>query len=141
MVIYASTQGLIYYKMKYLTRLKKCLKLVRISTCYPIRTLHMSASSFKLLENLFVRSWWVILFALLCFVLFEQGIKKRDQDFTKLSQHYSELKIAKENALKIQAVLLQHMNSESDPAWIELVLMQELGLTPEEHTKVFFTSS
>lgn len=95
----------------------------------------------KLLENLFIRSWWVILFILLCFILFEQGMKRRDQDFTKLSNQLVQLQQEKDKAIKIRDDLTLQINSESDPAWIELTLMKELGVVPEDYIKVFFTKS
>jgi hypothetical protein len=95
----------------------------------------------KLLETLFIRSWWVILFVLLCFILFEQGIKKRDQDFTKLSEQLAQLELDKEKALKTKEDLQLHINSESDPAWIELTLMKELGLSPDDYVKIFFKAN
>lgn len=94
----------------------------------------------KLLETLFIRSWWVILFILFCFILFEQGIKKRNQDYAKLSEQLTHLQSEKIKAIKIRDELMLHINSESDPAWIELILMQGLGLKPEDSTKVFFTT-
>jgi len=44
----------------------------------------------------------------------------------------------KSEAIKRREALLQQINSESDPAWIELVLMQNLGMVPENQQKVYF---
>lgn len=66
-------------------------------------------------------------------------MKKRQHDFVKLSEQLSQLELEKEKALKTKEELMLHINSESDPAWVELTLMKELGLTPEDYTKVFFT--
>lgn len=93
-----------------------------------------------LVGKFFIRSWWVILFSLLCFGLFEHAVKKQEKDYTKLSEHLMVLHAAKKEALKTQHALHLQVNSESDPAWIELTLMQRLGLVPEGHTKVFFKS-
>lgn len=71
-------------------------------------------------------------------MLYEQMVKKRDQDYEKLFQHLVELQTEKIQAIKIQEELNLQMNSESDPAWIELVLIRELGLAPEEYKKIFF---
>lgn len=83
--------------------------------------------------------WWIVLFAILCFMLFEQGIKNREHDYLKLSQRLAELHQDKEKALTLRENLLLQINSQSDPAWVELILMKELGLVPENHLKVFFT--
>lgn len=72
-------------------------------------------------------------------MLFEQGIKNREHDYLKLSQRLAELHQDKEKALTLRENLLLQINSQSDPAWVELILMKELGLVPENHLKVFFT--
>lgn len=84
-------------------------------------------------------SWWgVALFLLICAILFEQAVHKRNVEYAKLSAQLHELQITKNIALAEQAELLAHINSESDPAWVEMVLMQNLGLVPENHSKVYF---
>lgn len=97
-----------------------------------------SQAPLTLIEKFFIRSWWVILFTFLCFVVFEQASKKLDRDYLTLSEHLMSLQAAKKEALEIQQALHLQVNSESDPAWIELTLMQRLGLVPEGQTKVFF---
>lgn len=91
------------------------------------------------MEKLLMRSWWMILFTFFCFILYEQAVKKRDYEYSKLHDHLMALQAAKDKALEIQHDLLLQVNSESDPAWIELTLMQKLGLVPEGQIKVFFT--
>lgn len=95
----------------------------------------------KSLDLLFFRSWWVLLFMILSFMLYEQAMKKRDKDYNTLTDRLHELQTAKSEALKKQEELQLQINSESDPAWVELVLMRELGLVPEEQTKIFFSPS
>jgi hypothetical protein len=72
---------------------------------------------------------------------YERGMKRRDQDFAKLSKQYLELQNEKMNAETLRESLLLQINSQSDPAWVELTLMKELGLVPEEEIKVIFTDS
>lgn len=48
------------------------------------------------------------------------------------------LKQEKEKAIQKQNKLLLTINSQSDPAWVELVLFKELGLIPEGDTKIWF---
>lgn len=95
----------------------------------------------KYIEKICLRSWGVIVFILLCFILFEHAVKKLNQDYSKLSLNLEELQIAKDQALNEQEELLLRINSESDPSWIELTLMQGLGVVPENQTKVYFTNS
>ena len=84
---------------------------------------------------------WLIFFTLFCFMLYEQGIDKRNQELKTLEEQKSFLLAQKENALDLNKKLLLQINSESDPAWIELVLIQGLGVIPEDQTKVFFPAS
>lgn len=100
----------------------------------PAFTKHLFAT----LQREIVHAWWVILFALFCFMYYEQGIKKRESDFIKLSEQLQILQEQKKEALALNQKLLLQINSESDPAWIELTLMRELGLSPKGSTKVLF---
>lgn len=89
-------------------------------------------------EQLFMGFWWVILFALLSFMLFEQGMKIRHHEYAKLQEHHKDLEKQQKEALALQEKLKLAINSQSDPAWVELVLMKGLGLIPEGQIKVFF---
>jgi hypothetical protein len=94
----------------------------------------------KFVENCLMKSWWVVLFILTCYMFYEQGLKKRDQDFDKLHLQLVDLQKQKKEALSLREDLILQVNSQSDPAWVELVLMKGLGLIPEGQTKVFFTN-
>lgn len=95
----------------------------------------------KLFREHLLSSWWVIAFALLCAILYEQGLKGRHEDMVSLSAHLHQLQQQKEAELAIQADLQTKLASRNDPAWIELVLMKNLGLVPEGYQKVSFTNS
>lgn len=92
------------------------------------------------MEEMFIRSWWVILFILGCYLSYEQGLQKKDRDFAKLQWQYTELQKKKKMLLSLQENFRRELNSQNDPAWIELVLMKELGVVPEGQTKVLFTN-
>lgn len=92
----------------------------------------------RLFEQIFLQSWWVILFAIISYMLFEQGMKVRDLEYVKLQEHHIDLERQKKEALALQEKLLLEINSQSDPAWVEMVLMKGLGLIPEGQIKVFF---
>lgn len=90
------------------------------------------------MERLLLSSWWVLLFILLSTVIYEQGVRTIATDYTQLcSQHHSLLS-EKEFALAEQQELLQRVQGQSDPEWIELTLKSGLGLVPEGQTKVYF---
>lgn len=92
------------------------------------------------IEGAIIRSWWVILFMLGCYLSYEQGLQKKDLDFNKLHTRYIDLQRKKTMLMVQQENLNRQINSQSDPAWVELVLMKGLGLTPEGQTKVLFTN-
>lgn len=92
----------------------------------------------KFTELLALRFWWVIAFCLLCSMLYEQGYRRIETDYSKLSEHLTKLEAEKEKALALQENLLLQLESQSDPAWVELLLMKGLGVVPEGQTKVFF---
>jgi hypothetical protein len=85
-----------------------------------------------------VKSCWVIAFSLLCAILYEKALSDRNQDFQALKEQMKHLQKEKRTALKRQEDLQLQINSQSDPAWIELTLMKGLGLVPEGEQKVYF---
>lgn len=99
----------------------------------------MISKSISFVENFVLQLWWVLFFILLCGILYEQGIKARHQEFSKLRQHLTDLVMEKRIAKEKQDDLLLQINSQSDPGWVELLLMKGLGVVPEGHTKVYFS--
>ena len=74
-------------------------------------------------------------------MFFEQGQNAGKEVVKELTIQLKQLKSEKEKALDLQKSLLMQINSQSDPAWIELTLRKVLGVVPEGQTKVFFTGS
>lgn len=89
-------------------------------------------------QEAFIKSWWVYLFFLLCYMLYEQGLRTRSGDFEKLSLQLELLQREQKEVMAKQEELLLQINSQSDPAWVELTLMKGLGLVPEGATKFYF---
>lgn len=94
----------------------------------------------RIFEQLFLQSWWVILFAIISYMVFEQSMKFRDSEYAKLEEQFIDLERQKKEALALQEKLVLEINSQSDPAWVEIVLMKGLGLVPEGQIKVFFNN-
>lgn len=84
-------------------------------------------------------SWWVVLTLLLCYFSYEHALKVHTKEYSKLHDQYKVMQQEKEDLLKLQAELNLQINSQSDPAWMELILMAGLGVVPEGQIKVFFT--
>lgn len=95
----------------------------------------------QILENLFIRSWWVIVFLILCVLFFEQGQLKRKASLEQLSQQLKDLENDKDELMKKQKRLVMQKNSQSDPAFVELTLKKGLGVVPEGQVKVYFTEN
>ncbi|NGY95763.1 hypothetical protein [Neochlamydia sp. AcF95] len=95
----------------------------------------------RYVEQFFFQAWWVILFGLFIYMLLEQGMKVQNKEYATLQEHYQELEKQKKEAYALQEKLLIEINSQSDPAWVEQVLMKGLGLVPEGQIKVFFDKS
>ena len=98
----------------------------------------MMATFQKILQSLFIRSWWVIAFMLLCGIIYEQGLKQRNTLYQQLTEQYSTLLQEKQEVLHQQQNLQLQINSQSDLAWVELTLMKGLGLVPEGQQKIYF---
>lgn len=90
------------------------------------------------ISNQLVKSWWVVLFTLFCYGVYERGSLNLSHDYSTLSTQLNRLQHERRKALAEQAEFKRQINSQSDPAWVELILMRELGLSPEGHTKVYF---
>jgi hypothetical protein len=86
-----------------------------------------------------IDSWWVFFFALLCFFCYEQGVKVWNVQFKTLSKRLDDLRTDKEVALRLQDELSSQIESQNEVEWIELTLMNKLGLVPEGQKKVYFT--
>jgi hypothetical protein len=92
----------------------------------------------RLYEEFILKSWWTILFFLICFFAYDQAAKRRDREEKGLQDKYLHLLQAKASALQTQEELKLQIASQNDQSWIELVLMQKLGLVPEGQQKVHF---
>lgn len=93
---------------------------------------------FMIVKETFIDSWWVILFILFCFAGFERGLLTINENHRTLLKQLTFLQEEKKVALKEHERLSMQVRSQSDPYWIELTLMRELGLTPAGQTKVYF---
>lgn len=67
-----------------------------------------------------------------------QVSQKKMASFDKLTLRLDDLKTKREYMLREKADLMQQINSQSDPLWIERVLMKGLGLVPEGQKKILF---
>lgn len=90
------------------------------------------------IERFFWSFWWVCLVMITSLVVLEQGLKSLKENHAQLHQQLALMMKERDKALALRDNLKLQINSQSDPAWVELTLKKELGLVPEGHTKVLF---
>ncbi len=84
------------------------------------------------------KNGWVALVMTLSMSVYLHAIQQKKQVIGELKEHLDLLTREKESAQRTQEDLILQMNSQSDPAWVELVLKRRLGLVPEGQLKVYF---
>lgn len=88
------------------------------------------------------RKWQLlaaVLFPLLCVYVYVHAVRGRETTLSELSFRMQELQKERLLALNERDDLMLRLQSESDPAWIEMMLMKELGVVPEGWVKIRFT--
>lgn len=85
-----------------------------------------------------IRYWWVLIVLLISFAYYYKNIRPKEVEIRSLKYRVQELKKEKEIAENQKEELLLRIQSQNDPAWIEMVLMKELGVVPEGYIKVHF---
>ena len=82
--------------------------------------------------------WWVFAFCILATAIYVPSIRSRKLALSELQFRFSELE--KETLLAVQnrECLEQQIASQTDPAWVEMVLLRELGVVPDGFLKVHF---
>ena len=92
-----------------------------------------------LFRKAFVYNWWLMLFLIFCSVFYFQGSRKRDAAIAEFSFRLHEMEVTKMIAMQEREDLQLRLQSQNDPAWIEMILMRDLGVVPEGWVKVRFT--
>jgi hypothetical protein len=90
-------------------------------------------------RSFFFRTWWIFAFFIFCTSFYLHGGRKRDAALTELFYRLQEMQKEKLIACQKRDELQLRLQSKNDPAWIEMILMRELGVVPEGWVKVHFT--
>ena len=72
------------------------------------------------------------------FALLEFSLKNLETETEALQKKWSALKMELKSLETKKEYLTRQINSQSDPAWIEMVMKKELGLVPEGQVKIYF---
>lgn len=91
------------------------------------------------LRNICIRSWWALVFSTLSIAFYFQAAHGRSMIFSDLTLRMQEMEKEKVAVSQEREDLALQLQSETDPAWIEMLLMKDLGVVPEGWTKVHFT--
>lgn len=92
----------------------------------------------RLFIEVVIKSWWVIVFFLICFFIYDRSWQELNMEKIDLHSTLLELIEEKKQAVELQEELKLKIYSQKDPAWIEMTLLKGLGLVPEGQTKVYF---
>ena len=90
------------------------------------------------MEYAFRKGWWAIAFCLLVGLIYGQGIRNRNEGLREVTRRLAAIEQEYQLALEEKKNLSLRLDSQSDPAWIELVLMRQMGVVPEGFLKVHF---
>ncbi|MBX7065992.1 MAG: hypothetical protein K1X28_02055 [Parachlamydiales bacterium] len=84
------------------------------------------------------RNWWVVGFCVIAVLAHVHFSKEKKLAFHELQNRLEEMEKEKLQALQMKEDLQLRIASQNDPAWIEMVLIRELGVVPEGFLKVHF---
>jgi len=86
----------------------------------------------------FFRFWWTILLVLFCYGFYLHGMHKKKQLCASLKEKVALLERQLYAAVETREDLLLQMDSQTDPAWIEMLIKKNLGMVSSRQTKVYF---
>ena len=101
----------------------------------------MSIAKEKSIAQKLKQSWWVFLFLAVSSLFYFQGMQGKNLAYRELTRRLNELEMEKALALSEQDDLKLQIQSQSDPAWIQMMLMKGLGMVPDGQVKVYFKKS
>lgn len=88
----------------------------------------------------FCRRWcWVIACCLVISFVYSQSMKKKKAVFEYSSMLLLEMEKEIQDLSLEKEYLQLKLASQNDPAWIEMILMRDLGVVPEGYIKVHFS--
>ncbi|MBI3211955.1 MAG: hypothetical protein HYZ47_04660 [Simkania negevensis] len=87
------------------------------------------------MRRLILQSWWVIAVILFSIYFYCRALEKKNNLTAQLKTKVISLKKERKRILEEKEDLLLRLKSFEDPDWIELVLMEKLGVVPEGQIK------
>ncbi len=90
------------------------------------------------LYTFFFRGWWTVLFILFCYGFYLHGMHEKKQLFAELKSNVDLLEKQLCSAIEMREDLILQIDSQNDPAWIEMLIKKQLGMVPSGQTKIYF---
>jgi len=81
---------------------------------------------------------WVVIFCLGVAFVYSQSMKKKRSSLVECAHLLTEIEKTRAELSKEKEQLHLKIASQADPAWIEMILMRDLGVVPEGYLKVYF---
>lgn len=88
--------------------------------------------------HFFFRFWWAILFVLFCYGFYIHGMEAKRKSYSELEQKALFLNEQLLTAQEIQKDLKLQIESQSDPAYVEMLIKKRLGMVSSGQVKVYF---
>lgn len=83
-------------------------------------------------------TWWVFSFCCLTGLVYLHAVKNRNASLQEMAFRCREMEKHRFEVLQEKEDLSLRIASQHDPAWVEMVLMREIGVVPEGWVKVHF---
>lgn len=103
------------------------------------------ATKNKKSQNFYVKSlkcilssWWVVCFLVVTYCLGLKSFEKKEHSIAGLKAQVSLLANQKTLATQKKLDLEKKIISHKDPAYVEMILMKNLGVVPEGYVKISF---
>lgn len=90
------------------------------------------------MHTFFFKCWWTILFILFCYGFYLHGMHKKKELFNQLLAKVQILENQLHVVMETREDLLLQIESQTDPAWTEMLIKKQLGMVPSGQTKVYF---
>ncbi|MBU6383334.1 MAG: hypothetical protein KGR16_03360 [Verrucomicrobia bacterium] len=84
------------------------------------------------------KNWWLLALCTLTACAHLHFSKEKKSALQSLQIRLAQMENEKAQVLQIKEDLQLRIASQNDPAWIEMVLIRELGVVPEGFLKVHF---
>ncbi len=84
------------------------------------------------------RSGWFFILLGAAALFYMRAMEAKKHTYEEMSFQFHQLEKERDEALSIKNDLALQIQSQSDPAWVEMVLKRNLGMVREGQVKVYF---